>query len=417
MAQPPLVLLPAFAITVSMSFLIGLGLRQYYLAQGHEGYFGSVRTYTFIGLLGFGLYQVQIPALYPIGMVVLAMLLGIYYWHKTLAGRPGMIGVLTALLTYVIGPFSLITPAWFVILFVASILFALNAKDRIQMLAERLSQREVVTAATFMTLAGVVLPLLPNEQITELIPLTPYQIWLAVVVSTGLSYASYLLQRFVFKRQALLLSGILGGMYSSTMTTFVIARRTRNQPGNGGRVAGAIVAATGMMYFRMLVVVAVFDLRAALGLAPLFVALGALMLLVAFILGRGEGGGAQAATLGEDWQRNPLELTGAVAFGCVLVVMATATRFAMEHLPNIGLLGMALIAGLTEIEPFAVSLVQMQPPLAAAQIAQTLVAATAANNLLKVVYTVVLAERGVVKPAAGTLLACTLLSVVAEVFA
>ena len=150
-------LLPAFGLTLAMSFLVGLALREYYLAQEHLEYFGSVRTYTFIGMLGFGLYQLDLEVAYAAGLAALGAFLTVYYWRKSAAGKPGMIGMLTALLTYLIGPLSLTAPAWFVILFVVSALFALNAKERIRTLSESISQREVVTLATFLTLAGVVL--------------------------------------------------------------------------------------------------------------------------------------------------------------------------------------------------------------------------------------------------------------------
>ena len=163
-------------------------------------------------MLGFGLYQLQSALAYAAGLLGLVAFLTVYYWMKSEAGKPGMIGILTALLTYLIGPLALTTPAWFVILFVVSVLFALNAKERIRTLSERITQREVVTLATFLTLAGVVLPLLPREVIAPFLPLTPYQIWLAVVVSAGISYASYLLQTYVFPTRGLLLTGFLGGL-------------------------------------------------------------------------------------------------------------------------------------------------------------------------------------------------------------
>ncbi|HSQ02753.1 MAG TPA: DUF4010 domain-containing protein, partial [Burkholderiales bacterium] len=273
-ALPPL--LVAFALTVALSFLIGLALREYYIAEEHHDYFGSVRTYTFIGMLGFGLYELpQVAIAYPAGLAGLSAFLTIYYWRKSAAGKPGMIGVMTALLTYLIGPLALIAPPWFVILFAVSLLFALSAKERIRTLSERITQREVVTLATFLTLAGVILPLLPKEVIAPFLPLTPYQIWLAVVASTGISYASYLLQTFAFPRKGLLLSGFLGGLYSSTVTTFVIARRSRDLAGSSRETAAALVAATAMMYFRLIMLVAIFDLSVALKIAPLFVVLGA----------------------------------------------------------------------------------------------------------------------------------------------
>jgi len=402
-------LLPAFGLTLAMSFLVGLALREYYVAQAHLDYFGSVRTYIFIGMLGFGLYQLDSDLAYAAGLAGLAAFLSVYYWRKSGAGKPGMIGMLTALLTYLIGPLSLTMPAWFVMLFVVSVLFALNAKERIRTLSETITQREVVTAATFLTLAGVVLPLLPRGLIAPWLPLTPYQIWLAVVVSTGISYASYLLQTFVFPRSGLLLTGIIGGLYSSTLTTYVIARRTRDT-GAPLEVSAALIAPSGMMYLRMIGLVAIFDRSVALRVAPLFLALSALTVLVAWLMWRRVPVIARAAAPEPTSQRNPLELSSAALFAVLLVAMAVAARYAMDTWPGMGLHTLALIAGLTDIEPFVLSLLQMSVPVPPAQIVEVLVIATAANNLLKALCALVFARRDARLRAAAVLVGVAVLS-------
>ncbi len=389
---PPLLI--AFALTVALSFLTGLGLREYYLAQGHRGYFGSVRTYIFIGMLGFGLFQLpNSNIVYPVGLAGLAGLLAIYYWQKTMQGAPGMIGVLTALLTYLVGPLAVIVQPWFLILFVVSILFILNAKERIRMLSERVSQREVVTLASFLTLAGVILPLLPQHTIAPFLPLTPYQIWLAVVVSTGISYMSYVLQAFIFPHKGLLISGLLGGLYSSTASTLVIARRTRKLAGSGNETAAALIAATAMMYFRLIVLVAIFDPAVALLLAAPFAALGLLALAFAYAIQRRAAGATPASAIEIVPQRNPLELNAAAVFALLLVVMAAATQFALEHAAAIGVRGVAFVAGFYDIDPFVISLLQSRLPLENTGIAEAIIIATASNNLLKTAYIGIFAQR------------------------
>ena len=402
-------LLLAFGLTLAMSFLVGLALREYYVAQEHVDYFGSVRTYTFIGMLGFGLHQLDSDVAYAAGLAGLAAFLTVYYWRKSAAGKPGMIGMLTALLTYLIGPLSLTAPAWFVILFVVSALFALNAKERIRTLSESISQGEVVTLATFLTLAGVVLPLLPRDVIAPFLPLTPYQIWLAVVVSTGISYASYLLQKFVFPREGLLLSGFLGGLYSSTVTTFVIARRTRSA-GAPLEIAAALVAPSAMMYVRMIGLVAIFDWNVALRVAPLFLLLAAVTAAVAYLMWRRVPHTVRAAPVQTASQRNPLELNSAALFAVLLVVMAVATHYAMGASPALGVQALAVIAGLTDIEPFVISLLQMHSPVSPAQIVEALVIATAANNLLKALCALIFAQRNAGLRAAAVLSSVAALS-------
>jgi uncharacterized membrane protein (DUF4010 family) len=408
-------LLPAFGLTLAMSFLVGLALREYYVAQQHVDYFGSVRTYTFIGMLGFGLYQLDADFAYAAGLAGLAAFLTVYYWRKSAAGKPGMIGMLTALLTYLIGPLTLTAPAWFVLLFVVSALFAVNAKERIRTLSESITQREVVTLATFLTLAGVVLPLLPREVIAPWLPLTPYQIWLAVVVSTGISYASYLLQRFAFPRQGLVLSGFLGGLYSSTATTFMIARRVRDS-GAPLEVAAALIAPSSMMYLRMVGLVAIFDGNVVLAIGPWFLLLSAVTAGVAVVMARQVPRAGRAAPLQSASERNPLELPSAALLAAMLVVMAVAARYAMETWPALGLHALAAIAGLTDIEPFVISLLQMQSPTPPAQIAAALVLATAVNNLLKAGVALVFARRDAGPRAAAVLAGVAALSLVYLVF-
>ena len=400
MGASPLLL--AFGLTLAMSFLVGLALREYYVAQEHVDYFGSVRTYTFVGMLGFGLYELDSEVAYGGGLVALAAFLTVYYWRKSAAGKPGMIGMLTALLTYLIGPLSLTLPPWFVILFVVSALFALNAKERIRTLSEAITQREVTTLATFLTLAGVVLPLLPREVISPVLPLTPYQIWLAVVVSTGISYASYLLQKFVFPRAGLLLSGFLGGLYSSTATTFAIARRTRDG-GEPLATAAALVAPSAMMYVRMVGLVAIFDRSAALRIAPWFLLLAGLTAGMAWLMWRFASHDTRSAPPAAAPHRNPLELSSAALFALMLVIMAAAATYTIQSWPALGLHTLAVIAGLSDIEPFVISLLQMRSPAAESHVIEALVIATAANNLLKAGCALVFASRGAGLRAAGVL--------------
>lgn len=408
-------LLPAFGLTLAMSFLVGLALREYYVAQQHVDYFGSVRTYTFIGMLGFGLYQLGADFAYAAGLAGLAAFLTVYYWRKSAAGKPGMIGMLTALLTYLIGPLTLTAPAWFVLLFVVSALFALNAKERIRTLSESITQREVVTLATFLTLAGVVLPLLPREVIAPWLPLTPYQIWLAVVVSTGISYASYLLQRFAFPRQGLVLSGFLGGLYSSTATTFMIARRVRDS-GAPLEVAAALIAPSSMMYLRMVGLVAIFDGNVVLAIGPWFLLLAAVTAGVAVAMARRAPRAGRAAPFQSASERNPLELPSAALLAAMLVVMAVAARYAMQTWPALGLPALAAIAGLTDIEPFVISLLQMRSPTPPAQIAAALVVATAVNNLLKAGIALLFARRDAGPRAAAVLAGVAAVSLLYLVF-
>ncbi len=224
-------LLSSFLLTLAMSFLLGLGLREYYLLAQKIHYFGSTRTCTLIGILGFVLFHFQQGAwLYLGGMLALTMLMGIYYSNRIEQQQPGMIGILIAYLSYLVGPIAQSSPHWFLILFTMSTLFVLNARERISRLTATLSNEEIISLGKFLVLSGVILPLTPETPIADFIPVSFHQTWLAVVVISGISYSGYLVQTYLLKGQGILLTGAIGGIYSSTATTVVLARQSNNYP-------------------------------------------------------------------------------------------------------------------------------------------------------------------------------------------
>ena len=159
---PPLVV--PFLLTLAISFLIGIGLRDYYEGEGKFDTFGTVRTFVFIGMLGFMLYT--LPEIgnwaFLLGLVTVVLFLLVYYNDKVRQKKsPGLIGVTIAQLTYAIGPVSIHQPAWFLVLIAVSILFVLHSKGRVRRLTDRLETGEIVTVCKFLAIAAVILPMIP----------------------------------------------------------------------------------------------------------------------------------------------------------------------------------------------------------------------------------------------------------------
>ncbi len=388
---PPL--LSAFLLTLVMSFLLGLGLREYYLVAKKTYYFGSTRSCTLIGLLGFVLFHLQADGwLYLGGLLALTVLLGIYYSSKIVQEQPGLIGILIALLSYLIGPIALTLPDWFLILFTMSALFVLNAKEKINRLTKTLGNEEIISLGKFLVLSGVILPLTPRTPIAEFIPVSFHQTWLAVVVISGISYLGYLVQTYFMQGQGIVLTGAIGGVYSSTATTVVLARQSNAYPDDSNAPAAAIVLATAVMYLRLLAVVGIFKPSLALALLPAFLGLAALSGGLACWLRRGHAAAVSAAAVASRPQ-NPLELTSAVLFALLFVVVTAVTKFTIAVYADQGLQWMAFFAGFADIDPFVLSLVQGKYVSQQPVLLQAIVIATASNNLLKAVYALVWAQR------------------------
>lgn len=386
-------------ILLGLSFFFGLSFEGFYWnsAQSRPG---GIRTFPLISLSGAILYALEphYAAAFCVGLVVLGVWLYPYYRaevardEQSTETADGIMVPLCNVVAYVLGPVALLQPPWMAIGLVVAAVLLLRARDRLHALAKKIPGHEIITLAQFLVLIGVVLPLLPNKPVTTLTRITPFQVWLAVVVVSSLSYGSYLIQKVVSKRGGLFFTSVLGGLYSSTATTVVLSRQLQHDPQNRREFQSGIVLATTLMYFRLGVVVAIFNVELAWKLVAPLVALaaaGAVLAALCLWLGpRNEQGEPVTAPP----PRNPLELTAALVFAVLFVVISVVSTWVKTRFGHIGIYWLAAIVGVTDIDPFVLSVAQGSvaglPPEAAA--VAVLVAASS-NNALKSVYAVAFA--------------------------
>ena len=162
------------------------------------------------------------------GGAVLGLLLALNYYVKQAQFHVfGVTTIIIALITYCIAPIVATQPSWFYVMVIVTVLLFTELKHTFTELAQRMKNDEMITLAKFLAISGIILPMLPDDNLIPGINLTPYSIWLATVVVSGISYLSYLLKRYVFRESGILVSGIVGGLYSSTATISVLARKSR----------------------------------------------------------------------------------------------------------------------------------------------------------------------------------------------
>lgn len=423
----PSQILEPFLLTLAISFLIGIGLREYYEGEQKFDTFGTVRTFVFIGMLGFVLFQLPEVGHYAYlgGFAALAVFLALYYANKLEQKKsPGMIGILIGLLTYATGPITLLQPAWFLVLIAISTLFVLHSKGRIRRFTDRLETGEVVTVCKFLAIAGVALPLIPTQLdaiggrlgwFLTMMPVTPRQVWLAVVITTSISYAGYVMQTYLFPRRGLLLTGLIGGIYSSTVTVLVLARKSKEAPSVSDQVAVAVLSAVAMMYLRLLALVAIFRFGVAPAAAPAMLTMAAIMGAYAFWI-RSAAKHALSTTEpnadAETLHKNPLELTTALLFALMFAVIAVVTKYTLEVFRGLGLRVLSFVVGFSDITPFVVSVLQGNLGISDEQVLQAVIISSGTNNLLKTAYTWAFGSRRTAKLVTTPLAGVAVLSVV-----
>jgi uncharacterized membrane protein (DUF4010 family) len=412
---PQLAAAGRMGLAIAMAIVLGLAFEGVYKREERTSP-GGIRTFPLLTVLGIVLYSLRPPDLLPFVAGLVAVSLWLYAHIRgtpaptQAAGdlpRPGLMVPTANLLAYTLGPLALTQPAWLVVAVAVATVLLLESRSTMHRMVLQVPADEIFTLGKFLIIAGVILPLLPDRPISPWTPITPFKAWLALVAVSSLSYGSYLLQRYAPTRLGSLWPAILGGAYSSTATTVALAR----EQGRLGSLAAArpdltvgIIVATAIMYLRIDIVVAFFNPPLALLLLP--------AMALCFALA--------AAIAGWRWLRrprevppasaslpaaNPLQLGAAMMFAALFVLIAIASAWVSREFGERGIYFLATLTGLTDIDPFVLSLAQggvagMSLPA----IASAILVAASSNNVLKACYALAFGGRRAARAAAAALL-------------
>jgi uncharacterized membrane protein (DUF4010 family) len=385
-----------FLVVVLFSLLIGLEQRrQQNVKEGASIPFGTDRTFTFIGVLGFILYLLEPHnfILFILGAVLLGIFFGIYYYQKIKEYKAfGITKMLVGLITYSLAPIVITQEKWVSILIVVSVLILVESKNYLLEFSSKFANDEFVTLAKFLIIAGVILPVLPDTPFSDSFNISPYQIWLSLVVIAGISYFSYLLQKFVFPKSGLIISGMLGGLYSSTATTIILSKKCKDENTTSRSYGASILIASSMMYLRVFILMLIFNFSLAKLAFPylilLFVILFGLGLTIFFSRPNNEKELHPVAG-----EKNPLELKIAVIFSLMFLLFSFLTNYTLRSFGEPGLNILSYIVGFADIDPFLLNLFQGKFQIGIDFIAKATFQAIISNNILKIVVTLILADK------------------------
>jgi uncharacterized membrane protein (DUF4010 family) len=380
-------------LVLFLSFLIGLE-REERKATGGLYSFGGVRTFPLIGLIGYSAALISGPQMMPLamGFLVVAGFLLLSYWHKiSNAETAGVTTEMSGLATFLVGALVCYGHLWIATTLGVASLLLLDLKVALEKLAARIAPNEILTFAKFLFLSGVILPILPNQEFSQF-HINPFKTWLVVVAISTVSYASYVLQKLTKGQGGVVLAALLGGAYSSTVTTVVMARRAKLEE-HPHLFAGGILIACGVMYVRLVILLALFNRQLmALVYIP-FLAVAVLAVGGGWLWSRLVDKSTQEVKR-EFEAKNPLDLMTALAFAGLFLVMLVATQLAVTYLGRTGVNTLAAIMGVSDVDPFIMGLTQAAGTLTPLKEAAAAVAiAAASNNVVKGIYAYSLADR------------------------
>jgi uncharacterized membrane protein (DUF4010 family) len=389
-----------FGVALLVGALIGLD-REKRKSTEHAG-IGGLRTFTLIALAGaisawlsgrFATPWIFAAAAIGVSALVVA---GYLIQVRRQEASTGLTTEIAALVTFLLGGVCLSgAPALAVALGIVTAA-ALAWKQPLHTLVAKLGEDDIYAGLTLLIATFVVLPLLPHEPVDPWGALRPYQLWLLVVLMAALSLAGYVAVRWLGPGRGTAVTGLLGGLVSSTAVTLTFSRRSREE---GTTAAGAGVLAAGLllawavMFVRVVVIASLVHRPLLAPLIGPFSAMGLVCLAAAGVCYRGSSEAERGPQV-EVALRNPFSLRSAVNFGLFFAGVLLVVAIARTHLAAGGLYAVAALAGLTDVDAITLSMATYARDGGAAPIAVgAIVIAAIANSAAKTGMTMALGAK------------------------
>jgi uncharacterized membrane protein (DUF4010 family) len=382
-------LLGRLAVALAIGLLMGMERGWEYRQLPEGGRVAGLRTFGLIALLGAVAVQLGGPyheLFLSAAILAVALLMGVGYWRDTKTSED--ISITTSIAALI--AFSLGAMAGLGHLTIASsaavvVTTILGFRIELHSLVAHIEREELTATLRLLLITVVMLPILPDRAIGPWQAFNPYEIWWMIVMIAIISYVGYFANKFLGERRGVIVTGLFGGMTSSTAVTLTLSPLAKTRKEEREVVAAAILAASAIMFPRMLIIAAVVKPEVALKMAP--------PLAVATLLTAGSAGwfawqsrNAKIEKSSRDLKtRNPLDLWFALKFGLLLTVIMLASRAAEKVLGNSGLVTLAGISGLADVDAITLSASSMvnqgQADLKTAAIA--IMVAAGVNTLVK----------------------------------
>ncbi|MGA7719838.1 MAG: MgtC/SapB family protein [Ignavibacteriaceae bacterium] len=372
-----------FIVALALGFLIGLE-RESAGTDRKGRFFAGVRTFTLISLFGFGcgwLQHLNVSFALPAGLIVIGALVLTEYIGKLKDGRFGGTSEIATLLTFIIGALALLTDVWVSMALGIISTLLLSEKSEFEQFVDKLNKLEFLAVLKFLLITIIIFPALPNKDYTQF-NLNPAHIWQIVIMVSTIGFVGYFLMKRLGDKLGLWLSGLLGGLVSSTAVCIAVGRIAEKDPAQGKNALQASILACSIMYLRILVIVWIVNNSIIYLLWWKLVFLSLIGFILAFTI---KFKNPQPVEHSDSTIQNPFEIKPAIIFAALFVLLTIVTVWVKNFFGSIGLLFLSAIVGVTDIDPFILSLINgvahIEPVIVSA-----IIIAMMSNTIIKVVY-------------------------------
>lgn len=379
----------ALGVALGIGFLIGLQREQSNQADQKQS-LGGVRTFPLVALAG-ALCTLLGKWIVAIGFFAVLIPVTLSYADDLRKNSDrGVTTEIGMLVTYLLGALSTAMdvgiafgPRMLVVSGLGVIVMALlSLKGPLHTLAKRVSSEDIYATLKFLAVAVILLPLLPNRAYGPLQVLNPFHIGTMIVLIAGISFVGYIAVRILGPGKGIGITGLLGGVVSSTAVTLSFSGRVK-EGGHASAYSMGVILACSIMPIRVILEVAVVNPGLVKSVAVPMGAMAAGGLLAAagmFYFARRE----EQVHSDKVPVSNPFELKSAVKFGLIFAVVLFVSKAATVYWGAGGIYLAGLLAGTTDVDAITLSMAKLSKEgLAAHQAATTILIAAGSNTVVK----------------------------------
>lgn len=343
-------------IAIVLGFIIGMQreMRNY---GGVTKEFGGGRTFaiiSFIGYLSAFLSGFSSFFLLASFLAVTFMLVAASVVSGINSKQRGATTEFSALAAFLLGALLNYMEPKFVIFCAVSLLLLLNLKDKIQELEKYIGKEDLDAAVLFLAMTFVILPVLPDKPIDDFGLFNPYKVWLMVVLIAGLSFAGYIAVRVFGSGKGIAITGLLGGIVSSTAVTLSLSKKAAANSSVSQKAAVGVMLASTVMLARALLLMFLLNRTLMIGLAPTFISAFLLSLpIICFYYFKSKKDDFESENIE---YKNPFELKEALVLGLFFGVVIALVKLSKEFVGDSGVYAVSFVSGISDVDAVILSI-------------------------------------------------------------
>jgi uncharacterized membrane protein (DUF4010 family) len=382
-------------VALAIGLLIGLERGWHTRDKGEGMRIAGLRTHGLIALLG-GLWGIlaEQTGILLMGFAFLSLtfvLLIAYSKSLNKFEDYSITSIIASLITFTLGALTVFGHTILASATAVVITLLLGFKPLLHGWVNKLEQHELEATLKLLLISVVMLPILPNRSFDPWDVFNPYHIWLIVVLIAGIAYLGYFAIKIGGNRHGPVLTGIFGGLGSSTAVTLNLSRLSKTYPGMQNALSAGILTACATLFVRTLLLASALNLALFQELFPSLSVMSLVTYLLAFLLWRTT---REFQAQQEVMLENPFQLGMAIKFGAFLVIVLFLSKLLKIYFGDMGAYFLAAASGIADVDPITISMSQMSKDgLELSVAARAILIAVSVNSAVKSIVALVIGDR------------------------